>query len=103
VGDRVHVTIQHPNSTDTFAADVTQRDSQKCGLLLADMTTLQSIRWVQCTFARADTWTQWADKRKADRPLRALGQVAIMGLRGFKVLLNSIGAALSHRARRRPS
>jgi cellulose synthase (UDP-forming) len=103
VGDRVHITIKHQNSQDTFAADVTQRDSQKCGLLLADMTTLQSIRWVQCTFARADTWSQWADKRKADKPLKALGQVSRMGLRGFKVLLQSIGAALSRRARRRPS
>jgi hypothetical protein len=50
------------------------------------MTTQQSIDFVQCTFARADSWVVWGDRRKPDKPLESLKEVAWMGISGFKVL-----------------
>ena len=54
------------------------------------MTVQQSIDFVQCTFARADTWVIWGDGRKLDKPMVSLKLVLIMGFVGFKILLNEI-------------
>ena len=47
--------------------------------------TQQSIDFVQCTFARADSWVVWGDKRKPDKPWESFKEVARMGLSGFIV------------------
>jgi hypothetical protein len=50
------------------------------------MSVEQSVDFVQCTFARADSWVVWGDKRKLDKPLASIREVSWMGMRGFLVL-----------------
>ena len=54
------------------------------------MSLEQSINFVQCTFARADSWAVWSDKRERDTPLRGLVEVFFLGFRGLKMFAGMV-------------
>jgi cellulose synthase (UDP-forming) len=85
-GDEVRLALTRGMEEFEFDAKVTMNKGTRLGLQFGAMTTQQSIDFVQCTFARADSWVVWGDKRKPDKPLESLKEVAWMGLSGFKVL-----------------
>jgi len=47
----------------------------------------QEAALVQCTFARADAWVDWAKDRPADKPIESLGDVIQMGILGYRRLI----------------
>ncbi len=49
------------------------------------LTTKQHIDFVQCTFARADTWALWQDSFPEDKPLESLFDILKLG-RGYRHL-----------------
>jgi len=44
----------------------------------------QESALVQCTFARADAWVEWAKDRPTDRPIESLANVISIGLLGYR-------------------
>ena len=96
VGEKVKLTLQRGMDEFEFDASVNLNRGNHVGLQFASMNTQQSIDFVQCTFARADSWVVWGDKRKSDKPLSSMREVTWMGFRGFKVL----GAVLLNELRR---
>lgn len=56
------------------------------GLKLMPLTTQQHIDFVQCTFARADTWALWQDSYPEDKPLESLLDILKLGFRGYRHL-----------------
>ncbi len=50
------------------------------------LTTKQHIDFVQCTFARADTWALWQDSFPEDKPLESLLDILKLGFRGYRHL-----------------
>lgn len=74
-----------------FDADITLMRGAMVGLKFHDMSTAQSIDFVQATFARADSWVEWGDKRKMDKPLSSLKEIALLGFSGFRILGVLIG------------
>ena len=58
----------------------------KLGLKLMPLTTQQHIDFVQCTFARADTWALWQDSYPEDKPLESLLDILKLGFRGYRHL-----------------
>lgn len=97
VGQRVKLALQRGMDEFEFDASVTLIRGNHMGLRFAPMSTQQSVDFVQCTFARADSWVVWGDKRKPDKPLASMREVTWMGLRGFKVL----GSLLVNELKRR--
>jgi cellulose synthase (UDP-forming) len=97
VGEKAKLTLQRGMEEFEFDASVTMNRGSHLGLQFAPMNTRQSIDFVQCTFARADSWVVWGDKRKSDKPLASMREVTWMGFRGFKVL----GAVLWNEIKRR--
>jgi len=69
-----------------FDAKITMNSEGRIGVQFESMTRQQSIDFVQCTFARADSWVVWGDKRKPDKPWQSFKEVLFLGLSGFKVL-----------------
>lgn len=57
------------------------------GLQLSELTNQQQIDYVQCTFARADTWAKWQQSYQSDKPLSSMQAVLLVGLNGYKRLL----------------
>ncbi len=58
------------------------------GAELQPMDLHRHGRFVQCTFARADTWARWHDGYEQDNPLRSLQGIARVGLSGYRQTLS---------------
>jgi cellulose synthase (UDP-forming) len=74
-----------------FDADIALLRGTMAGLKFHPMTTQQSVDFVQATFARADSWVVWGDKRKMDKPLTSLKEIAGLGFSGFRILARLVG------------
>lgn len=85
-GDKLRLALRRGTEEYEFPAVVTLVRGLHAGLQFEPMTVQQSVNFVQCTFARADSWVVWGDKRKPDKPLTSMKTVIWMGFRGFKVL-----------------
>ena len=53
-------------------------------LQLLPLTNQQHIDFVQCTFARADTWALWQDSFPEDKPMESLLDILKLGFRGYR-------------------
>jgi cellulose synthase (UDP-forming) len=60
----------------------------------------QESALVQCTFARADAWVDWAKDRPEDRPLESLGAVMLIGISGYRRLIELFLPRLAPATRR---
>jgi len=96
VGERVKLALKRGFDEYEFDAEVTLNRGNHMGLKFGTMTTQQSVDFVQCTFARADSWVIWGDKRKPDKPLTSMREVTFMGVRGIKVLATLLVSAARH-------
>lgn len=98
VGEKVHLSMYRGTTEYVFEAEVTLHEGQRLGLRFSKMDMEQSANFVQCTFARADSWAIWADKRKRDTPLRGLVEVLALGVGGIKMFARILVHPLMQRA-----
>jgi len=94
VGDNVKLALRRGVEEFQFDTTVTLNRGEVVVLRFAPMSVQQSVDFVQCTFARADSWVVWSDKRKPDKPLTAIREVFWMGMRGLTLLFAVIRAEL---------
>lgn len=95
VGDPLSIVLYRGEQEFEFASQVVSLPNtrDRLGLQFSELTTEQMYHFVQCTFARADTWATWSDKRVEDKPLRGLAEVAGIGMIGF----HKLGVAMIRR------
>ncbi|GAB4090657.1 glycosyltransferase family protein [Hydrogenophaga soli] len=86
LGESVKLALSRGLDEYEFEGKVTLNRGGRIGIQFEPMTSEQSMEFVQCTFARADSWVVWGDRRKPDKPMESFKQVLSMGLAGFKVL-----------------
>ncbi len=77
-----------------FPAQVMRVNGEEVGLQLAPLTTQQQIDFIQCTFARADTWALWQDSFPEDKPLESMFDILKLGFRGYRHLAEFAPSAL---------
>lgn len=70
-----------------FPARVMRVQDKRAGLQLEEMTPLQHINFMQCTFARADTWALWQKDYPEDNPLKSMYFIFKLGFRGYRQLI----------------
>lgn len=58
-GDRVNLLLTHDQQEYSFPCEVMRALDQRAGLKLHGASVQQHIDFIQCTFARADTWALW--------------------------------------------
>lgn len=63
---------------------VARVNGSEVGLQLLPLTNQQHIDFVQCTFARADTWALWQDSFPEDKPMESLLDILKLGFRGYR-------------------
>jgi cellulose synthase (UDP-forming) len=97
VGENVKLALRRGVEEFQFDTTVTLNRGNLVGLQFAPMSVQQSVDFVQCTFARADSWVVWGDKRKLDKPLASIREVGWMGMRGFLVLGSVVRAEFKRR------
>ncbi|MEC5343329.1 UDP-forming cellulose synthase catalytic subunit [Brenneria populi] len=82
-GDNISLLLHRGQQEYAFPFQVTRVFGNKIGLRMKDLTTRQHIDFIQCTFARADTWALWQDNVPEDKPLESLRDVLMLGFRGY--------------------
>jgi cellulose synthase (UDP-forming) len=90
IGDEIHLTMYRGDESYTFKGHVTLHSGRRIGMQFTEMTMEESADFIQCTFARADSWAIWADKRAKDTPLRGLLEVLSLGCRGLKIFTHAL-------------
>jgi cellulose synthase (UDP-forming) len=85
-GQKVNLLLKRGQQEYAFPATVARVNGNEVGLQLLPLTTKQHIDFVQCTFARADTWALWQDSFPEDKPLESLLDILKLGFRGYRHL-----------------
>ncbi len=85
-GQKVNLLLKRGQQEYVFPAQVVRVSGNEIGLQLMPLTTRQHIDFVQCTFARADTWALWQDSFPEDKPLESLMDILKLGFRGYRHL-----------------
>ncbi|WP_054177965.1 UDP-forming cellulose synthase catalytic subunit [Trabulsiella odontotermitis] len=85
-GQKVHLLLKRGQQEYAFPSLVARVHGSEVGLKLLPMTNQQHIDFVQCTFARADTWALWQDSFPEDKPLESLLDILKLGFRGYRHL-----------------
>ncbi len=85
-GQRVHLLLKRGPQEFSFAARIVRVMGPEIGLQLEQMDTRQHIDFIQCTFARADTWALWQDSYPEDKPLESLLDILKLGFSGYRHL-----------------
>ncbi|PVZ82170.1 UDP-forming cellulose synthase catalytic subunit [Serratia sp. S1B] len=84
VQDPISLLLKRGQQEFTFPCVVTRANGLYAGFRLLPLSTQQNIEFIQCTFARADTWTLWQDEYPEDKPASSLRDVLLLGLHGYQ-------------------
>ncbi|EGT5659099.1 UDP-forming cellulose synthase catalytic subunit [Cronobacter dublinensis subsp. dublinensis] len=93
-GQKVNLLMKRGAQEYVFPAKVVRVFGDEVGLNLDGLTTRQHIDFVQCTFARADTWALWQDSFPEDKPLESMLDILKLGFRGYRHLAEFAPASL---------
>jgi cellulose synthase (UDP-forming) len=86
LGQHVRLALFRGHQEYEFDAKITLCNADRVGLKFEPMSTQSAIDLIQCTFARADNWVVWGDKRKPDKPLTSLKEIMFLGGSGLAIL-----------------
>ena len=86
-GHELGVVLQRGSQSYVFPMQVVYSQGNIVGLKLMELNIQQQIDYVQCTFARADTWAQWQSDYKRDKPLLSMYRVLQIGAEGYRRIL----------------
>lgn len=86
-GTVLNTILNRGDQSFVFPMNVVYNNGDILGLKLMDIDVQQQIDYVQCTFARADTWAQWQSDYNVDKPLLSLFKVLQIGGEGYRRIL----------------
>ncbi|MBU9812231.1 UDP-forming cellulose synthase catalytic subunit [Rahnella sp. SL6] len=87
-GDNVTLILSRGQQEYTFPMQISRVFGENIGMQLLPLTTQQHIDFIQCTFARADSWVLREDSFPEDKPMESLREVLGLGIRGYLRMLD---------------
>ncbi|WP_307746203.1 UDP-forming cellulose synthase catalytic subunit [uncultured Pantoea sp.] len=81
--EKVWLLLRRGQQEFSFPCHVQRVFGHRAGVRLHQLTTQQHIEFIQCTFARADTWALWQDGFPEDKPVQSLADIMILGFKGY--------------------
>jgi cellulose synthase (UDP-forming) len=81
--DKVYLLLRRGQQEFSFPCVVQRTFGRRAGIRLHELTTEQHVEFIQCTFARADTWALWQDSFPEDKPVQSLVDIVLLGFRGY--------------------
>ncbi|MGE9552942.1 UDP-forming cellulose synthase catalytic subunit [Erwinia amylovora] len=81
--DKVHLLLRRGQQEFSFSCYVQRTFGRRVGIRLHELTTEQQVEFIQCTFARADTWALWQDSFPEDKPIQSLADIVLLGFKGY--------------------
>ena len=88
-GSRVSVSLFRSDEEGVFPAVVTFSGPGRLGVQFDNLSLQQQAELASLTFSRADAWISTWGTAQRDKPLRSLGSVVLIGLRGIGQLATS--------------
>ncbi|WP_339676731.1 UDP-forming cellulose synthase catalytic subunit [uncultured Zhongshania sp.] len=82
----IDIILMRANREFTFPMRSVYTLDNAMGLHLKPLSTEQMTDFVQCTFARADTWVKWQDSYEYDRPMASMAAVFRAAVYGYRRL-----------------
>jgi cellulose synthase (UDP-forming) len=82
-GDKALLMLKRGLQEFSFPCFITRASGVHVGMRLEELSIHQHIEFIQCTFARADTWALWQDGFPEDKPVESLRDVLMLGIRGY--------------------
>ena len=83
------VVLRRGNEEFTFPLHVVYAKDGVLGTRLPKLPVRQTIDYVQCTFAKADTWVDWKESYSEDVPSISMGHAVRSALQGYNRLLRN--------------
>jgi cellulose synthase (UDP-forming) len=84
---KAYLLLHHDNREYSFPCDIARTYGLKAGLQLSSISYKQHIDFIQCTFARADTWVIWASNFKEEQPMHSLMDVLKFDIQGYRSII----------------
>ncbi len=81
--ESVSLLLRRGQQEFSFPCQVQRVFGRRAGIRLHQLSTRQHIDFVQCTFARADTWALWQDSFPEDKPVQSLADIMLLGFKGY--------------------
>lgn len=81
--EAVHLLLRRGQQEFSFPCHVQRVFGRRAGIRLHQLSTEQHIEFIQCTFARADTWALWQDGFPEDKPVQSLADIMVLGFKGY--------------------
>ena len=97
-GTLLQVTLESGNIEYAFRVRVTAQRASFLGVQFLDQGVEQQQRLIQCTFGRADAWSNWHQQYAPDLPLRGLWEIVSLGFAGYRSLAESALREVRRRA-----
>jgi len=97
MGSKLSVSLFRSDEEGVFPAVVTFSGKGRLGVKFDNLTLPQQAELASLTFARADAWIATWGTGQRDKPLRSLGSVITIGLRGMGQLASTAVKSLKPR------
>ncbi|MFS2221585.1 UDP-forming cellulose synthase catalytic subunit [Pantoea sp. B65] len=81
--EQIFLLLKRGQQEFSFPCNVQRVFGRRAGLSLQALSTRQHIDFIQCTFARADTWALWLDDFPQDKPMHSLADIMLLGFKGY--------------------
>ncbi|MCU5773830.1 UDP-forming cellulose synthase catalytic subunit [Erwiniaceae bacterium BAC15a-03b] len=81
--EQVFLLLKRGQQEFSFPCYIQRVFGRRAGLSLQGLSTRQHIEFIQCTFARADTWALWQDGFPEDKPMHSLADIMLLGFKGY--------------------
>jgi len=81
--ETVSLLLRRGQQEFSFPCQVQRVFGRRAGIRLHQLSTRQHIEFIQCTFARADTWALWQDGFPEDKPVQSLADIMVLGFKGY--------------------
>lgn len=82
-GEEISLILKSGREEFTFPSKVMRIFGREVGIRMTELTVQQNIDFMQCTFARADTWALWQQSLPEDKPLASMRNVFQLDFRGY--------------------
>jgi cellulose synthase (UDP-forming) len=87
LGDEILVALERYGIKESFRCVVRFSRDGVVGAQLLPMTMEKEKRFVQCTFARSDTWSKWQQAYEHDKPLESLKSMLYASAVGIRKMI----------------
>lgn len=81
--EKVWLLLRRGQQEFSFPCYVQRTFGRRAGIRLHKLTTEQHVEFIQCTFARADTWALWQDSFPEDKPMQSFADIMVLGFKGY--------------------